>query len=92
MSLRRRKLKERDTNVYILAEGKKFRLRASSMIGKRKSIVIQRSHVKQKEDCTNNAVFCIAALEQSSKYFQNKICSAVFKFLMQWLRSRSDMY
>lgn len=92
MGLRRRKLKERDRNVYILAEGKKFRLRASSIIGKRKSIVVQISCVKQKEEYINNAVICIAALEQSSKYSQNKICSAVLKFLTQWLRSRSDMY
>lgn len=31
----KRKLKERDRNVYIAAEGKKFRFRASSIIGKR---------------------------------------------------------
>lgn len=74
MGLRRIKLKKRDTNVYIVAEGKRFRLRASSIIGKRQSTVVLISCVKQEEEYINSAVICIAALSQNSKYSHNKIC------------------
>lgn len=61
MGLRRRKLKERDRNVYILAEGKSSRpISASSIIGKReKHVVIEISWVKQNEKYINNAVVCV---------------------------------
>lgn len=42
----RRELKERDRNVCILAKGMRFRLSASSIIGKRKNIIIQISRMK----------------------------------------------
>lgn len=61
MGLRRRKLKEGDRNVYILAEGKSSRrISASSIIGKREEhVVIEISWVKQNEKYINNAVVCV---------------------------------
>lgn len=63
MGLRRRKLKERVRNVYILAEGKSSRpISASSIIGKREKHVIEISWVKQNEKYINNAVFCVGTI------------------------------